>query len=56
MIDYEKEGGFKEKMKKIKKAKNEELAKILTTEQMEKFEDELEPKMRKTMRKKMSEK
>ena len=43
-------------MKKIKKAKNEELAKILTEEQMEKFEDELEPKIRKTMRKKMSEK
>lgn len=43
-------------MKKIKKAKNEELEQILTEEQMEKFEDELEPKIRKTMRKKMSEK
>ncbi|WP_422859514.1 hypothetical protein ACOKFD_00805 [Flagellimonas sp. S174] len=42
-------------MKKIKKAKNQELEKILSEEQMEKFEDELEPQMRKTMRKKMSE-
>lgn len=42
-------------MKKIRKAKNAELEKILTKEQMEEFEDEIEPKMRKTMRKKMSE-
>ncbi|PRX55394.1 hypothetical protein CLV81_3806 [Flagellimonas meridianipacifica] len=42
-------------MKKIKKAKNQELERILSEEQMEKFEDELEPQMRKTMRKKMSE-
>ncbi|MEM9362364.1 MAG: hypothetical protein AAGA43_07000 [Bacteroidota bacterium] len=42
-------------MRKIKKAKNEELEKILSEEQMEKYEDELEPKIRKTMRNKISE-
>ncbi len=43
-------------MKKIKKAKNGELEKILSENQMELFEDELEPQIRKRMRKKMSEK
>ncbi len=43
-------------MKKIKKAKNAELEKILSKDQMELFEDELEPQIRKEMRKKMSEK
>ena len=43
-------------MKKIKKAKNQELEKLLSEEQMEFYEDELEPKIRKTMRQKMSEK
>ena len=43
-------------MKKIKKAKNGELEKILSEDQMELFEDELEPQIRKKMRKKMSEK
>ncbi|WP_435625075.1 hypothetical protein [Flagellimonas sp.] len=43
-------------MKKIKKAKNKELEKFLSKEQMEFYEDELEPKIRKTMREKMSEK
>lgn len=41
-------------MKDIKKAKNAELEKVLTPEQMKKYEKELEPEMRKTMRKKMS--
>ncbi len=43
-------------MKKIKKAKNGELEKILSDDQMELFEDELEPQIRKTMRKRMAEK
>ena len=43
-------------MKKIKKAKNAELEKILSDDQMELFEDELEPQIRKTMRKRMAEK
>ncbi|MEL6304470.1 MAG: hypothetical protein AAFQ20_06730 [Bacteroidota bacterium] len=40
-------------MKSIKKEKNTELEKVLTKEQMKKFEKELEPEIRKTMRKKM---
>lgn len=42
-------------MKKIKKAKYAELEQILTKEQMEVYEDEVEPQIRKTLRKKMSE-
>ena len=42
-------------MKKIRKEKTQELEQILTEEQMKKFEDDVEPKMRKEMRKKMSE-
>ena len=37
-------------MKKIKKAKNEELEEILTKAQMEIFENEIEPEMRKQMK------
>ncbi|MEL6917135.1 MAG: hypothetical protein AAFO99_05320 [Bacteroidota bacterium] len=40
-------------MKKIKKEKNKELEKILSKEQMEKFEDDVEPMIRDHMRKKM---
>ncbi|UOY08979.1 hypothetical protein L0P88_10690 [Muricauda sp. SCSIO 64092] len=37
-------------MKKIKKAKNEELEEVLSKEQMEIFENEIEPEMRKQMK------
>ncbi|MGV6831164.1 MAG: hypothetical protein ACWA5P_06345 [bacterium] len=40
--------------KKLKKEKNSELKKILTQEQMEKYKDEVEPKIKKYMRKNMS--
>ncbi|GAB5475087.1 MAG: hypothetical protein Mars2KO_31860 [Maribacter sp.] len=40
-------------MKAINKAKNKELEKVLSEEQMEKYEDDVAPKMRKHMRKKM---
>ena len=40
-------------MKKIKKNKNAELEKVLTEEQLEKYEDDLEPEIRKYLRKKM---
>lgn len=40
-------------MKKIKKERNAELGTILDKEQMEVFEDEIEPEIRKHMRKKM---
>ncbi|WP_422107552.1 hypothetical protein [Winogradskyella sp.] len=40
-------------MKKIKKEKNAELEKVLTEAQLEKYEDDLEPKIRKYLRKNM---
>lgn len=40
-------------MKQIARDKKAELEKVLTSSQMEKFEDEVAPKMRKEMRKKM---
>ncbi len=52
----EKEGSMLGKigdMKKIKKAKNEELINVLTEEQFEKYEDDLESQIRKYMRKNM---
>ncbi|MDT0606800.1 hypothetical protein [Croceitalea rosinachiae] len=42
-------------IKKIKKERNAELEIILNKEQMEVFEDEIEPEIRKHMRKKMME-
>ncbi|MBQ4819432.1 hypothetical protein [Aquimarina sp. MMG016] len=41
-------------MKKIKKGKNKELKKVLTHEQMEKYEEELEPEFRKYFRNQMN--
>jgi len=52
----EKEGSMFGKigdMKKIKKDKYAQLEKVLTKEQLEKYEDDLEPKIRKYMRKNM---
>ncbi|WP_299364122.1 hypothetical protein [Winogradskyella sp.] len=52
----EKEGSMFGKigdMKKIKKEKSSELEKVLTEEQLDKYEDDLEPKIRKYMKKKM---
>ncbi len=40
-------------MRKIKKTKNESLSKILTKEQMEKYEDDVEPAIQKYLRSKM---
>lgn len=40
-------------MKKIRKEKTEALGEILTKEQMEKYEDHIQPEMRKYMREKM---
>lgn len=41
-------------MKKIKKGKNKELKEVLTPEQMEKYEEELEPEFRKYFRNQMN--
>lgn len=41
-------------MKKIRKEKNAELGQVLSKEQMKEYEDEVEPKIRKNMREKMS--
>ena len=40
-------------MKKIKKNKNEELSQVLTEEQFEKYEDDLESQIRKYLKSKM---
>ncbi len=52
----EKEGSMFGKigdMKKVKKNKNAELEKVLTESQFEKYEDDLEPKIRKYIKSKM---